>query len=278
MRRIARSSLIALACAAPMLAGFLSPSPANEEAEERALLGLWQASQPAADGDPVRFYYFHDGGIGLVRYGKMGLTYTRTFHWKQSGSLLELSFIKTGETHRVRFQLEASQTVLHLPEDPAFPGDHRYRRDTRPRMEAAGRQPHPLARLWIERTKDRRGASGFRMYQLEAPSLDGRGIGWFHEGDMAEWSTETLSYRRTGATMELFFPVRGERARSPIRLEGTGTSRTLTLDVDPRNYWHARTYRDGGPGFTTRLLGGPLPYGVSSPETKQASSSPPCLR
>jgi hypothetical protein len=260
--------------AVPLSAAFFSPPPANEApapqaatapasaANEKALLGLWQATQPQKEGDPVRFYYFHTGGIGLVRYGKMGLTYTRSFNWRLKGKELVLVFMKDGEHHRVAFALEDDRATLHFPEDPAFPGDHRYKRDLRPRGVDFADGPHPLARLWIQPTKDRRGGEGFRMYQLQPPTIDGRGVGWYHEGDMAEWSTETLTYRRTGDKMELYFPVRDERFTTDIALTGEGPKRTLTLREDPRNFWHERVYRDGGPGFTVALEGTPLPYRV----------------
>ncbi|MEO1230235.1 MAG: hypothetical protein AAFZ18_15135 [Myxococcota bacterium] len=233
------------------------------------LLGLWQATRPEKEGDPVRFYYFHNGGIGLVRYGRMGLTYTRSFHWKVldaaaegSTGRLALVFTKTGAHHDVSFVLESEQAILHLPEDPAFPGNHRYTKDVRPRGVDFGAQEHPLARLWIQHTRDTRGGQGFRMYQLQAPTIDGRGVGWYHEGDMSDWSTETLTYRRTGESLELYFPVRGERFSSALTLTGEGEARILTLAEDPRNFWHARSYQDGGPGFTVALEGQPLPYSV----------------
>lgn len=257
----------ALLCA-PLLAAFLQPSTAHNGTStepgvgEGALLGLWQATKPEKEGDPVRFYYFLNGGIGLVRYGRMGLTNTRAFQWKVVGSELALVFMKDGRHHRVPFSLEGERSVLHLPRDPAFPGNHRYTKDTRPRGLDFVMKEHPLARLWIETTRDRKGGEGFRMYQLQAPTIDGRGVGWYHEGDMTEWSTETLAYRRTGEAMELYFPVRDERFSSGLRIKGKGPKRTLSLTEDPRNFWHPRVYRDGGPGFTVALDGVPLPYHI----------------
>ncbi len=255
--------------AALVSAAFFAPPPSPQRAEPAhpsvaapaELLGLWQFTRPEREGDPLRFYYFHDGGIGLVRYGRMGLTYTRSFHWSAEPGSLTLVFTKDGSHHQVPYALDGEGAVLHLPKDPAFSGDNRYTKDLRPRsLEFAAE--HPLARLWIEPTKDRRGGEGFRMYQLQAPTIDGRGVGWYHEGDMSEWSTETLTYRRTGGSLELFFPVRGERIATEVVMGEDGEGRTLRLAEDPRNFWHERTYRDGGPGFTVALDGDPLPYHV----------------
>lgn len=270
---------------APLTAAFLSPAPddasregteevAAEPRSSRALLGLWQATTPEREGDVVRFYYFHDRGIGLVRYGRMGLTYTRTFHWKVAGDELVLVFNKDGEHHKVAFLLEENDRVLHLPSDPAFPGDHRYRKDLRPRGFDFASADHPLARLWVHPTKDRRGGRGFRMYQLQPPTIDGRGVGWYHEGDMSEWSTETLTYRRTGDSLELVFSLRNERASTTIALRGEGRERSLTLAEDPRNFWHERAYKDEGPGFTVALEGVPLPYHVPGHGPHRALGAP----
>lgn len=272
--RIRSTLLVPFAGLSAMCLAFLSvpspkrcpvkaPSPHHPTVpleDHTELLGLWQATTPEKEGDTVRFYYFHTGGIGLVRYGKMGLTYTRSFGWQVAEGDLVLVFTKTGTHHRVRFQLDGD--ALLLPTDPAFPGSHRYQRDVRPRSQDCGPltpKTHPLARLWIEPTVDRKGSEGFRMYQLQAPTIDGRGVGWYHEGDMSDWSTETLTYRRTGDTIELVFPVRGERFSSEIRID-TSEPRTLTLAEDPRNFWHSRTYKDQGPGFTATVQGLPLPY------------------
>lgn len=251
----------------PATAAFFTPPEPGEtvdtpKVESKELLGLWQATRPEKEGDLLRFYYFHDGGIGLVRYGRMGLTYTRSFTWKLHDGRLAIVFTKSGRHHHVPFELTDEGGVLRLPKDPAFPGDNRYAKDTRPRGLEFSEGKHPLARLWIEETQDVRGQRGFRMYQLQAPTIDGRGVGWYHEGDMSDWSTETLTYRRTGDTMELYFPLRNERITTKIRLVGEGRERSLTLTEDPRNYWHERTYRDGGPGFTVALDGLPIPYAI----------------
>lgn len=259
---------------APLTAAFLKPiqRPSESNTEKalkiqevkNSLKGLWRATHPKKEGDVIRFYYFHSGDIGLVRYGRMGLSYTRAFHWNVvSPQELVINFTKSGESHKVRYQLDKDHSRLTLPEDPVFPGEQRYTKDAQPRGVTVQRpetpKEHPLARLWIHETKDRKDSIIFRMYQLQPPTIDGRGVGWFHEGDMTEWSTETLTYRHTGDSITFDFPVRNERHSTSLEIS-KGSRRTFTLGEDPRNFWHPRTYLDGGPGFTTYLDGELLPY------------------
>ena len=228
---------------------------------ESKLLGMWSRFQPEKEGDPQRFWYFHTGGIGLFRYGRMGLTYTQTFGYQVKKNRIVMTFNKSGARHAVAFTLEGR--TLTLLEDPKMGG-----RQTYTRRPAAGSMPedgafdHPFARLWTESTTDKKGNSGFRMYQLQAPTIDGRGVGWYHEGDFTEWSTETLHYRRTGPKLSLYFPVRNERHVTTLAEGEDKGVRTLAFASDPRNYWHPRVYRDGGPGFTMRVAKAPLPYHV----------------
>lgn len=280
--------VLAVAATAPLIVAALKfTPPANiapakvqqNDVNSGTLLGLWQAFRPEKHGDPVRFYYFHSGGIGLVRYGRLGLTYTRSFGWKVAGDHLMLVFTKTGAHHRVKFSLEEDRAVLHLPSDPAFPGDHRYRKETRPRgLELDGRQAmpsspeaanHPLARLWQQTTQDKSGHKGFRMYQFQAPTIDGRGVGWYHEGDMDEWSTEALVYRAVPnaseggkpSQLELHFTLRGERSTTVMQvIPEDKTKAKIVINEDPRNYWHTRTYVDEGPSFTVALEGELIPF------------------
>ena len=226
---------------------------------EKDVLGMWSRFQPEKEGDPQRFYYFHKGGIGLFRYGRMGLTYTQTFRYEVDAKRLRLTFNKTGERVEVPYKIEGA--VLTLDKDPRMGGVQSYtKRAMASRLDAQAFK-HPLARLWIEPTGDKK-QGGFRMYQLQAPTIDGRGVGWYHEGDYADWSTETLQYRRTGKRLSLFFPVRNEQHVSDL-VEGHADGvRTLRLVEDPRNFWHPRTYKDGGPGFTMMIDHAPLPYYV----------------
>lgn len=260
-----RSFIVLSLVMLPLLGGWIrwtEPESANASSAkaQKALLGLWSRFQPETEGDPQRFYYFHTGGLGLFRYGRMGLSYTQTFGYEVKGGRLKLTFNKTGEQHDVAYRIEGD--VLKFVDDPRIGGPQAY---TRRKMDSAAQYHafgHPLARLWTQSTKDRKGSEGFRMYQLQAPTIDGRGVGWYHEGDFYEWSTETLQYRRTGSRLSLFFAVRNETHVTDLAEGEQDGVRTLSLAEDPRNFWHPRTYRDGGPGFTVSLAGAPLPYRV----------------
>ena len=237
-----------------------STKTASYERSEAPILGLWSRFQPTKEGDPQRFYYFHNGGIGLFRYGRMGLTYTQTFQYDLEKKVIRITFNKTGEKHDVPYVIEGDR--LTLAADPKMGGAQTY---TKRRFGSAPGYhafDHPLARLWTEKTTDGKGGVGFRMYQLQAPTIDGRGVGWYHEGDFAEWSTETLQYRRTGDQLSLHFPVRNESHVTELAEGQTDGVRTLHLNEDPRNFWHPRTYLDGGPGFTMFVAQSPLPYHV----------------
>ena len=237
-----------------------SPEPAQGQVSDQTLLGLWSAFQPEKEGDPQRFYYFHTGGIGLYRYGRMGLTFTQTFRYDVGAKTLRLTFNKSGARHEVPYRVAGDALVLQ--KDPKMGGSRTYMKRKMASSMGADAFDHPMARLWTETVTDRKGQVGFRMYQLQAPTIDGRGVGWYHEGDFAEWSTETLEYRRTGDRLSLSFPIRQERHVTGL-IEGQQNGvRTLHLVEDPRNFWHPRTYRDGGPGFTLQVAAQPLPYHV----------------
>ncbi|MEL7367881.1 MAG: hypothetical protein AAFN74_03130 [Myxococcota bacterium] len=231
---------------------------------ERSLLGMWSRFKPEKEGDPQRFYYFHTGGIGLFRYGRMGLTYTQTFRYEVDAKAIKLTFNKSGQSHSVAYELKGN--VLTLVDDPKMGGRQAYTKHAKATATGHGwsnkNAEHPLARLWVEKTTDGKGGSGFRMYQLQAPTIDGRGVGWYHEGDFHEWSTETLEYRRTGDRLSLNFPVRNERFVTDLKEQTKDGVRGLHLAQDPRNFWHPRTYMDGGPGFTMMVADIPLPYHV----------------
>lgn len=250
-------SLAALLITVPALAAWLTAPEA-----EPSLQGLWSQTSPVKEGDPVRFYYFHTGGIGLFRYGKVGLTQTRSFRYQVEDGALQLSILKTGETHTVPFSIEGG--ALELKTDPMMGGAQSYRKQSATSGHGlSGAQDHPLARMWKHTSSDAAGQESFQMYQLQAPAIDGRGVGWYHEGDFMDWSTESLTYRKTADQLALQFTLRGEEASTKVTITEQGPHRRLSLSEDPRNFWHARSYMDTGPGFGVLLDGEPMPYRVA---------------
>ena len=245
--------------------------PNTEETARRTeamILGLWAQYVPKNAGDPERFYYFHKGGIGLFRYGRRGLTYTQTFRYDVNAKTLKLVFIKSGERFKIPYSIQKDQ--LTLGADPKMGGEQTYtKRPPQPVPAMAG--AHPLARMWTKRVVDRKGNVEFRTYQLQAPGPQGRGTGWYHEGDEEEWSTESFSYHRTADWIALSFPVRKEHVVSNVEEGKDGRIRTFTLVEDPRNYWHRRTYRDEGPTLPLRIADAPLPFYVPGHVPNEAS-------
>ena len=150
-------------------------------------------------------------------------------------------------------------------------GEQTYTKRPSASSDDASAFDHPFARMWKQKTPD---GKGFRLYQLQAPTIDGRGLGWYHEGDFTEWSTETLEYRRTGQKLALHFPLRNERHVTEVAEAKAKGVRTLHLVEDPRNYWHPRTYQDDGPGFTMFLDQSPMPYPIPGHGKSAASGCP----
>lgn len=242
------------------------------------LVGLWHRYDAAADGDPLRFYYFHRDGFGIYRYGRVGLTNTHSFDYSAVDRTLELRFRKTGVAHAPRYRIEedADGTWLVLRGDPREAGDEvRYRRARDPTAEATGplgpRTVEALAaagpqcqtaalrttpqgalggRLWGEEQRYATGGMGFAIYQLQPQTIDGRGVGWYHRGDYDEWLTESLTYRQHGDRISLGFTLRHESQQTALTIgEASDGARTLTLAEDPRDFWRPHTYRDMGPSF-----------------------------
>lgn len=225
------------------------------------LRGLWTRYESRGEGDPLRFWYFHGDGHGLYRYGRVGYANTHSFDYRVSGERLELTFRKTGERHVIALALERDaqgRTYLRMHDDPREPGA-RYRRveselDLAAAAatwtdELAASQPGLGDRLWIDYRQWATGGAGFAMYQLGATSIDGRGVGWFHRGDFDEWTTESLTYRIAGGELELFFDLAEQGSRSGHRIVDAPEGRVLELDADPRDFWAAHRYRDGGKSF-----------------------------
>ncbi|MCA9693928.1 MAG: hypothetical protein KC636_30350 [Myxococcales bacterium] len=236
-----------------------------EAAHDHALEGLWHRYEAVADGDPVRFYYFHEGGVGLYRYGQVGLTNTHAFDYQADGEVVEFVFRKTGERRRASYSIErdGQREWLVLRGDPREPGETRYFRAGRGGQVEWGCQGGDASagvggRLWADQRRLRAGGLDFAIYQLQGQSIDGRGVGWFHRGDFDEWTTEALQFREAGDALALRFPVRGDAVTTPLARghlgDGEDRRRTLTLAADPRDFGRSHRYVDAGPTFAA----GPL--------------------
>jgi hypothetical protein len=256
-------ALIGLALCVPMLVALRDgqerePDSAVVERAEQAdpLRGLWMRYDSRGEGDPLRFWYFHGDGKGLYRYGKVGLANTHSFdyalsrtdaHGADAPIDVSLRFRKRGEAHTLvaTIDTDGQGTWLSFTGDPREPGA-RYRKvesDLDLESSAIG------DRIWIDYRNLATGGAEFHMYQLAATAIDGRGVGWFHRGDFDDWSTESLTYRIDGDRLELFFDLREEPNTTGFRVVEGEHGRELWLDADPRDYWAAHRYRDGGRSF-----------------------------
>ena len=237
----------------------------DPQREATSIAGLWSRFPDArGEGDPVRFYFFHPSGIGLYRFCKVGLNTTQSFDWRIAGDDLVLTFRKSGVVSRSGFAINNRTGVarLFLDDDPKEPLLHSVGYTFVPPGAAAGfadlidleaRADGATGiggRLWMDLEKHATGGSTFSLYQLKNAAIDGRGVGWHHIGDFDDWSTEALSYRDAGATLDLLFTVRSESGRTPMKREGD----VLTLVEDPRTFWHVRRYKDAGPSFGAQIF------------------------
>jgi hypothetical protein len=277
---------LALALAVPLFGPSLLPRD-GDPTLRAPLVGLWASAWGGAEGDPLRFYYFHDAAragsdeaVGLYRYGRVGLNQTNSFSWSVDGDRVHFTFRKTGEKRTARFRItnENGTRTLFLDGDPKDEAGTRYVYVPPPPLVATGTEAiddpspddvsstegdHPFARMWTNARPYATGGMGFAIYQFRPPALDGRGVGWFHAGDFDDWTTETLVYRRAQSSLELTFPLRQEHGRSEISEGVVDGVRLIDLRVDPRNYWHRRVYIDGGRAFTTSAIvlpGGDTPF------------------
>lgn len=264
IRNASSCALLGLALSLPMLIVLVRPDPAAEpcavpaapEQAEDPLRGLWMRYEGRGEGDPLRFWYFHGDGKGLYRYGKVGLANTHSFDYSVSRSgELSLRFRKRGEEHHTRAIVEVDEdgTWLRFAEDPRERGA-RYRKvetdlGRATLADAAAAKPGIGDRIWIDYRNLATGGAEFHMYQLAATAIDGRGVGWFHRGDFDDWSTESLTYRVDGDRLELFFDLREEPNTTEFRLVQGERGRELVLEEDPRDYWAAHRYLDGGRSF-----------------------------
>lgn len=235
-------------------------APAGVSDEVRALSGIWWRYEAGAEGERVRFYYFHGDGTGLYRYGRVGLNNTHSFDYDVRGSTLVIDFRKTGEHHEVPFSVELGGTDdeardwLELSDDPRESGATRYFRESDEMVRSASGSadlgPAPAGHMWIDLQHFATGGQGFAFYQFRPAGIDGRGVGWFHRGDFNDWSTEALTYRIVGQRMELHFTLadRHEQTAFSLATDDDG-ARWLELTDDPRDYWHPHRYLDIGPSF-----------------------------
>ena len=226
----------------------------EDASQSDELRGLWSRFEGRADAQPLRFYYFHGDGTGLYRYGKVGWTQTHSFDYRVEKNALELLFRKRGERHRSKFVIardDRGRATLTLADDPRDPGAT-YVLEAPPISEAApsAKPQHPGGRLWINFRNFAAGGYEFSMYQLNAPAIDGRGVGWFHRGDFDDWTTEALQFRVNGDELELFFDLQERFETTGFSLSvGADDERRLTLRSDPRNFWIASEFVDAGPSF-----------------------------
>ncbi|HRI09187.1 MAG TPA: hypothetical protein PKW35_15300 [Nannocystaceae bacterium] len=248
-------------------------SDGTDHAGDR-LTGVWQRWQADAEGDPVRFYYFHGDGHGLYRYGKVGLTNTHAFDYAIEGDALALRFRRTGEAHRLRFRVEGDPSVagrswLTIEGDPREAGARYFRDEDAAAAALCGEADEGEValgrvlgnRLWGEERRFAAGGMGFAIYQLQPQTIDGRGVGWFHRGDYDEWTTEALTYRQQGDHLTIHFMLEGRSETTPIAVRSEGEARWLDLAVDPRDYWRAHSYRDMGRSFAGAATLGGAPWG-----------------
>lgn len=228
-------------------------SEAEAPAHDR-LAGLWTRFEGRSEGDPLRFWYFHGNGKGLYRYGRVGYANTHSFDYSLRGDTLELRFRKTGERHVLEVEIDEREGArsMRFGKDPREEGAS-YRFEAGPMHETLNTERGRFGlddRVWIDLRRYATGGMGFAMYQLQPAAIDGRGVGWFHEGDFDEWRTEALSYRIDGERIEFFFELNEELGVSEFRLvKGDDGQRHLRLEQDPRDFWLQHDYRDGGRSF-----------------------------
>lgn len=217
------------------------------------LSGLWERTD-LPEKDDVRFYFFHPSGIGLYRFGKLGLNHTHMFRYVQAGSKLAIVFSRSGEHHEmtVSQRRRGEASFITLSDDPREGGKAMsYRRRPMPNAQDLDFDAAPTGfdRMWIHTLRSQKGADAFAMYQFQKPDASGRGNGWFHHGDYDEWTTESLNYVKRGQTLELNFELMRQRTQTRFELSRSADGRLLRLERDPRGFWQQRRFLDQGPSF-----------------------------
>ena len=94
-----------------------------------SLRGLWtrHIDGSGREDQPVAFYYFHEGGIGLFRYGRLGHNTTNSYNWvvgEHGGQpMMVLTYRKTGEVQHLPIRIDAEgRRTLVIVGDPKNPG------------------------------------------------------------------------------------------------------------------------------------------------------------
>lgn len=253
-----------------------TPERVPAEIAAHPIQGLW-SKYPTAAGEtpkqksiedlaaPLRFYYFHPDGIGLYRYGRVGLNNTHSYDYSLQDGMVEFRFRKTAEWAKSGYTIQSIQgrEILTLQKDPREMGSVQYIK-VRPPISVDTPSPllatNSFGRMWTHLRQFQTGGMGFAIYQMHRPKNDGTGQGWFHEGDFDVWSTEHLQYHRQENTLELTFLLRQEKYRTPFYEGETKSGRVLDLGEDPRNYWHRQIYADGGESFAQQSIRGWVPF------------------
>jgi len=241
----------------------VSLSPQHDDAvQAKSIEGLWEKRA----GDKIRFYYFHQGGVGLYRYGKVGFNYTNSYTYKVEEGEIVLTFNKTGQVHRVPFEL--NKGTMTLKKDPREFGKRVvYKKRMGPmndqsislwsnHVQGLAQNPvgpnaplRPQGQMWIDAQRYTNGELRFQIYQFAIGAPDGRGAGWHHRGDFSDWSTEGFSYRFNPKDVTLRFDLTGEEHTSPYRLQSKGETTLFSLGDDPRNFWHRTDFKHMGKSF-----------------------------
>ena len=283
-----RSFTAFLAVAGVLGGAFFVANSSGRGAADDELKGLWTRWPDAGKREdaPVAFYYFHDEGIGLFRFGKIGHNTTNSYNWQTQDNTIVLTYRKTGAQVRMPYRIEkGTPNVLVVGDDSHNPGLGVSRYTFVPYEQSSGAAPdlfdeeHPTSlenprspdridnRLWMDLKTYATGGVGFSLYQLREAGIDGRGTGWHHVGDFDDWSTEALSYRINraggGREIDLLFTLRNERSTTPLhtghRSKDGVDVRFLTLERDPRGFWAAHNFDDAGPSFGAFVVDGARP-------------------
>ncbi|NJK88554.1 MAG: hypothetical protein HC923_03580 [Myxococcales bacterium] len=243
-----RYGILTACLLAPLLGGWLTLDEPN--AGPRHLRGIWDR-EGASDLKRVDFYYFHQGDLGLFRFGTTDRNHTEMFRFKKTWRGLEISFKRTGERAFSKMQLVErpdGRRALVLESDPRNGGRRTtYVHRAAPTSQLVPAAKDDFARMWMHRRPRLHGGLDFRIYQFQPANASGHGRGWYHEGDYDEWTTESLTYHKGQDTLHLRFDEPREIAASPYQLNRSRKAAVLGLDADPRWFGRPSRFEDTGP-------------------------------